>query len=638
MRKYLSKISLVLILCLFTFDGVYAQISITDSITVQQVKDILQGEGVVISNLQITSNVEPDSVVFGTDTIKYPAYGIFEDEFGVLGMNRGLIMTNGSARNAIGPNNHEAISQHNSDSAYSDTNLINLVDTSFGLELMDACVIEFDIEISSSVLVFNYIFASEEYPEFLGFNDVFGFFISGPGITGTQNIALVPGTTIPVSVSAINHTSNSQYYVNNGNGTTPFDNLDLQYDGYTTVLQARSDVIPCQTYHIILAIADASDNVVDSGVFLEENSFSSGISPELSVRYEHTNFNAVIEGCNKGWIIVERNRFNRDLSNPITYKYEISGSAENGIDYSTISDSIVLDGGELKDSILIEGLEDGIFDDNELVTLTFFKGCGDSSLSESISIPIREFYNHPLDSAFRCGNEQVQLNANPNGKDSLSWLPSTYLSCTDCQSPWASNPSDTLFWFNAYDRVSGCRSYDSVYVTALDLKLDFDFHFEQCYTTIDVFFDNLTTSANRFWWSFGDGNTSTEVSPQHTYKVAGNQTGVQYFEITLIGEDSLLTCSDTLKKSIAIQTPFLIPNIVTPNGDGYNDFFEITGINTGAGCWSLSVTNRWGVEIFKSDDYDNKYGFSDAPDGVYYYYLKNNWADREFKGTVQLIR
>ena len=98
-----------------------------------------------------------------------------------------------------------------------------------------------------SVLInFNYVFGSEEYPEFVnaGFNDAFGFFLSGPNPTGgmyvDQNLAIVPGTAnTPVSIFNVNNVSNSAYYVDNGDGFTAPQNSDptvIQFDGFTTPL------------------------------------------------------------------------------------------------------------------------------------------------------------------------------------------------------------------------------------------------------------------------------------------------------------------------------------------------------------------------------------------------------------------
>ncbi|MBH69922.1 MAG: hypothetical protein CMP69_01460 [Flavobacteriales bacterium] len=141
---------------------------------------------------------------------------------------------------------------------------------------------EFDFVPESDTITFNYCFGSEEYLSYVNtrYNDVFGFFISGPGITGpyssppgfpngSQNIAIVPNSNpaLPITISSINPGINSQYY-NSGNVT-------ISYNGYTDVFTAMAIVQPCETYHIRLAIADGSDYYLDSGVLLEANSFSS---------------------------------------------------------------------------------------------------------------------------------------------------------------------------------------------------------------------------------------------------------------------------------------------------------------------------------------------------------------------------
>ena len=147
----------------------------------------------------------------------------------------------------------------------------------------DASVLEFDLIPTSDTLKFDYIFGSEEYPEFVNsFNDVFGFFISGPNPGGgnyiNQNIAVIPGTTIPVAINNINNginyptsgpCTNCQYYIDNFQGKT------IEFDGYTTVLTTEAAVIPGEIYHLKLAVADAMDHILDSGVLLNNCSSTS---------------------------------------------------------------------------------------------------------------------------------------------------------------------------------------------------------------------------------------------------------------------------------------------------------------------------------------------------------------------------
>ena len=99
----------------------------------------------------------------------------------------------------------------------------------------------------------------------------FGFFISGPGIAGQQNIARLPnGQAVSIdnihsagtNVNAVDFgPQNSQFYVNNNGGAT------IQYDGFTRVLTAESKVQCGETYHLIIVIADAGDPAFVFGYF-----------------------------------------------------------------------------------------------------------------------------------------------------------------------------------------------------------------------------------------------------------------------------------------------------------------------------------------------------------------------------------
>ncbi len=160
--------------------------------------------------------------------------------------------------------------------------------------VQDASVLEFDFAPATDTLKFSYVFASEEYPEYVCsyFNDVFGFFISGQNPAGgtysNYNVALIPGSTLPVSINSVNpgivgssgggtnctglnqSLSYSNLYVNNMGGTT------VIFDGLTTVLQITIPVVVCDNYHIKLAVGNVGDGIFDSGVFLQSNTFGGG--------------------------------------------------------------------------------------------------------------------------------------------------------------------------------------------------------------------------------------------------------------------------------------------------------------------------------------------------------------------------
>ena len=146
-----------------------------------------------------------------------------------------------------------------------------------GFPTYDLAQLDFDFIATGDSMTFQFVFGSSEYPEFVGtsFNDIFGFFVQGPGIVGPYtngavNIALVPGTNTPVSINTINADTNATLY--NDNSTLLIPNLFC--DGYTVPMNAAiGGLVVGETYHITLAITDVSDTALDSWVFLGGNSF-----------------------------------------------------------------------------------------------------------------------------------------------------------------------------------------------------------------------------------------------------------------------------------------------------------------------------------------------------------------------------
>jgi len=130
------------------------------------------------------------------------------------------------------------------------------------------------------------------------YNDAFAFFINGPEYDSLENIAVLPGTTTAVTINNINDEDNSNFFVNNEDASLPIlsriripnqilnenrhlfrDNINpstsVQYDGFTVVLSTTINVIPNEAYYLKIVIADAVDTALDSGVFLERDSFNS---------------------------------------------------------------------------------------------------------------------------------------------------------------------------------------------------------------------------------------------------------------------------------------------------------------------------------------------------------------------------
>lgn len=114
---------------------------------------------------------------------------------------------------------------------------------------------------SGDELHVKYVFASEEYPEYAGsqYNDVMRVLVNG------QNCAVVPGTSTPVSVNAINAATNASYYVDNSGGAPGYS---TSMDGLTVPLTCNAKVTPGQEVTVKIAVADSSDAVYDSAVAL----------------------------------------------------------------------------------------------------------------------------------------------------------------------------------------------------------------------------------------------------------------------------------------------------------------------------------------------------------------------------------
>jgi hypothetical protein len=146
----------------------------------------------------------------------------------------------------------------------------------------DACVVEFDFTPTlSDTIRFTYVLASEEYPEFANtsFTDRFLFLISensGP----YTNIAVLPGTTIPVEINSVNQMINPQFYIDNLNGPNAGS---FVFDAYTTPFEAKFFAQTGASYHIKLVIADVSDYIYDSAIFLDEQESYNDINGMLTV-------------------------------------------------------------------------------------------------------------------------------------------------------------------------------------------------------------------------------------------------------------------------------------------------------------------------------------------------------------------
>lgn len=557
MHRLLSNklFTLLVIFGLFT-SNVKAQISVSDTGSIQQIVQSLVSEGVVVQNINLNC---PGG-----------AFGTFADTTNTLNIESGLILTSGSIFNAPGPNDMPGSGTDNF--APGDADLNSLI-ISTGASTQDACFVEFDVIPSSDTLQFNYVFGSEEYLEFVnaGFNDVFGFFINGPGITGNQNIAIVPGTTnTPVSIDNVNNITNSAFYVDNGDGTTPALNPNLQYDGHTTVLTAKTPVIPCQTYRLKLAVSDVGDGILDSGVFIEKGSLGS-FGAEILPKSVYTRFDYAVEGCNNGKFVFIRTI---EPSFPVPLRWALGGTAQNGIDFVDINGNPVGDRDTIPafvDSIelFIVPINDTVNDPLESIVLTLFDPCDDTTSTptgDSVVLLIRETFIYdagPDDSV--CVGEAVELNSNFIESDSIVWSPINALSCGVCPNPFASPQITTLYTVLVKDSITNCLAIDSVEVRVFNFPLADPVSFSDSAFTVcngrpvtidlNVVLDTSYSSLIYSW----DSTTTLVLNPDSARTLIQTDFD-RYFPFEITNENG---CSrrDSILITVFPRTEIIIPEI-----------------------------------------------------------------------------
>jgi gliding motility-associated-like protein len=325
----------------------------------------------LISNIFLGNGVEVSNITYAGDPV---AVGYFTGGANVIGIDRGIILTSGRAAGTTGPFgcNGEGADFANNDNSggNSDPNLGPLVGNQ---ALNDVAAYTITFTPTSDTLRFRYCFASEEYPEYAcsPYNDVFGFFISGPGFPTPTNIAYIPGTNfLPVTINNIHPANaaypncpplNAQYYNdNNGSGNQP------SYDGFTDVFVAQAVVQPCVEYTIRLVIADVGDGAYDSGVFLEAKSFGTG-SLDATLVTASTD-GTVTEGCAQGTLTFTLPS-PENQATPIDFN--VWGSADSGLDYQAIPSTLTIPAGETEISIDIIGLEDNVNEGPEFIAVDY---------------------------------------------------------------------------------------------------------------------------------------------------------------------------------------------------------------------------------------------------------------------------
>ena len=642
----------------FLLSGVYivlAVITHAQSVVVtntqtpsQLVNSVLLGMGVTASNITINGNPVTANSVQGnvaSFTNTNPSFPI----------SSGLLLTTGNAIAAQGPNNSTTLSNNipATPSVASDPHL-NILAAG---NVTNGVVLEFDFIPTGDTLNFRYIFGSEEYPEFSPstFNDAFGLFLWGPGITGPYalagyangaNIATIPGG-IPVTINNVGDASNTQYYVFNDNGST-YGNA-IQYDGTTVLLTAAASVQCNETYHIKLAISNVSDQSYDSGVFLEANSFSSNVVDVAVATVSGDT--TIVEGCNFADIVFTRPEGN--MLDTLSIIYTLGGTAIEGVDYNNLIDTIVFLPGVDTVILNLTPIQDGSIESIEsiIISVNIINPCGDTITSSGI---IYVWDGPTIDTLI-----STNANCNPIGSVSVAIVDPIFPASYSWTGPGGLS-SNTATWLNLnqgfyYITVtqSGCSVTDSIEVF-LDEPPFADFSYalplSNC-QPVTYSFVNNSLNATNYTWNFGDGGSDTGNNPTHVYS---NQSfGTVIVQLTsfidpLCVSDTTITinldvcaCIDPTALNfnplanvddgscIYPYPEVFAPNVFTPNSDADNPTFFLSGNNIIS--LELTILNRWGAVVFSKSSsdlinanpsWDGKINGIQAVEGIYFYSYK----------------
>lgn len=287
-KSKIKSLCILLFIAVFHIANAQTPVTYTANPTNAQINTALQGANVIISGGTLNFGNRATQIATFTGGT---AAG--------LGISNGAYFSTGNVPAELGNTNSNIGSSYGFNSnTYNDPDLVN-IDPSL---IYDPVSYTFNVQVgpNSTKLNISYQFGSEEYPDWVGspYDDGFGFFVSGPGITGVQNIAKSPNGQ-PTTINKINFGtpganassplvadfdgSQSAYYINNGHPTTivggklvPNNNsgpkpVAVEFNALTKkITYSIEGLIPNQTYTFKIAIADASNEVLDSGVFIEK--------------------------------------------------------------------------------------------------------------------------------------------------------------------------------------------------------------------------------------------------------------------------------------------------------------------------------------------------------------------------------
>jgi hypothetical protein len=392
----------------------------------QMVEDVLINSGCA-QVFNITSS--------GSSNFNMPnSIGAFEQGSATFPFDRGIMLSTGPVEQAVGPNT--SVQSNNPSIQWPGDSDLQVImgGQPAPLQNFDATVLEFDFVPTIDNISFDFLFASEEYGQYqCQFGDAFAFILTDLTTGIKTNLAVIPGTATPVAVTTVNNSvyntsanqcpsSNPEYfgaYYGNPPATLT---APVDFNGVTVPLTARSQVIPGQQYHIKLVIANKTDHLYNSAVFIDAATFNIGGLNNAVVEFNPGNSHTLCDTAtlsinsdsdlNYQWykdtqLIEDANENYVEINEPGTYTINVTipGNADCSLEISTqVFDGGTLHHAEVSDQWIYEPESDG--------TATFNFGSIANEITEGNPILETNFFISYEDAFNNYGGTELPLQYN----------------------------------------------------------------------------------------------------------------------------------------------------------------------------------------------------------------------------------
>nr|WP_317631888.1 choice-of-anchor L domain-containing protein [uncultured Flavobacterium sp.] len=554
--------------------------------------------------------------------------GYFQKNGSTFNYNDGIILSTGNVLAAPGP---KGLTNQGSNTPNwgGDTDLQGLLtEQNLGGTLTNTTKLEFDFTAITNEMSFNFLFAAEEYGKFqCNYSDIFAFFLTDLTTGVTTYIAVVPNTNTPISVTTIHDgqyftgsgencgSANEMYFDNYYNGTDAASlEAPINFRGHTVSLVAQSAVVPGNTYHIKLAIADYSitnnaDPAYDSAVFIEGGSFQLGsvnLGSDLTIEENNalcSNQNYNIEsGLDSETYSVVWLKNGEVIPNETGVNLAVNEAGIYTIEATHIGTIC-----PITDSILVELYPPFI---NDFSTPETLKICSNSDKKTDLTY-----------------NESIML----NGLSPLDFDFQYYRSLSDLENNvneiidsnnFTVDHSQEIF-IKVTNLLTGCAelaSFNVEYIVISNPTVPTDLTVCKTYQLPALLDDQKY---------YTGPNGTGEVLTENSY------LGIGFHTIYVRSENGI--CNDEKHYNVEVIS-CEIQKGITPNNDNLNDYLDLNYFDVE----KVQIFNRYGIEVYNyGKGYTNQWQGQDnegkeLPSGTYFYSIVT--PSESLTGWIQLVR